>query len=415
MSYATKFKALDDGQKAIVLEISDNLRTAFKTGGLDKKGNPYSISDALSTPDSHLAVQRVVTEIIQESREPTLIGHLLIDQMYTTDRGTSQITIRTLGSLAGVDFSVSEEGEYPEIGLNRSQQNTLNAVYGKYGAKVKISEEMLQSSQWNLIDQWIRKTVAGLARYKEAKIFNMLSTYGTVIFDNANPTDPKVKIGRTLGRDIHGQGNGSMTTGDLIDMYSHLMSEGYTPNVILVHPLHWAMFAKDPIIREAGLARGDISQWITSQVSPLNPYQYLNAWNDPFKAATGDTPRVTAEEANLLNRAAPTIPSYAGPLTGLTLLVSEFVPFDEVTNTATIMMIDTRNTGVLITNEPLSIEDWDEKANDMKVFKLREKYALAAYEQGRAIAIAKNISLEPNEIFNNPQIVIDNLPVIERK
>jgi hypothetical protein len=51
----------------------------------------------------------------------------------------------------------------------------------------------------------------------------------------------------------------------------------------------------------------------------------------------------------------------------------------------------------------------------MKVFKLREKYALAAYEQGRAIAIAKNISLEPNEIFNNPQIVIDNLPVIERK
>lgn len=414
MSY-TKFKELPEDKKAIVIEIADNLRTAFKTGGLDKKGNPYAISDALSTPDSHLAVQRVVTEIIQESREPTLIGHLLIDQMFTTDRGTSQITIRTLGSLAGVDFSVSEEGEYPEIGLNRSQQNTLNAVYGKYGAKVKISEEMLQSSQWNLIDQWIRKTVAGLARYKEAKIFDMLASYGTVIFDNANPTSADVKIGRTMGRDIYGKGNGSMTTGDLIDMYSHLMSEGYVPNVILVHPLHWAMFAKDPIIREAGLARGDISQWVTSQVSPLNPYQYLSSWNDPFKAATGDTQRVTQEEANILNRSAPTIPSYAGPLTGLTLLVSEFVPYDEVTNTASILMMDTRNTGVLVTNEPLNADEWDEKANDMKVFKLREKYALAMYEQGRAVAIAKNISLEPNEIFNNPQIVIENLPVIERK
>lgn len=414
MSYS-EFKALPDEKKAIVMEISDNLRTAFKTGGLDKKGNPYAISDALSTPDSHLAVQRVVTEIIQESREPTLIGHLLIDQMYTTERGTSQITIRTLGSLAGVDFAVGEEGEYPEIGMNRGQQNTLNAVYGKYGAKVKISEEMLLSSQWNLIDQWIRKTVAGLARYKEAKIFDMISRYGTVIFDNANPGGANVKIGRTLGRDIYGQGNGSMTTGDLIDMYSHLMSEGYTPNVILVHPLHWAMFAKDPIIREAGLARGDISQWVTSQVSPLNPYQYLNGWNDPLKAVTGNTERVTQEEANLLNRAPPTIPSYAGPLTGLTLLVSEFVPYDEVTNTASILMLDTRNTGVLVTNEPLMIDDWDEKANDMKVFKLREKYALAMYEQGRAVAIARNISLEPNEIFNNPQIVIENLPVIERK
>ena len=412
MSYQ-EFIDLPEDKKAIVSEISDNLRTAFRTGGLDVKGNPYTISDALDTPDSHLAVQRVVTEIIQESVEPTLIGHLLVDNMFTTERGTSQVTIRTLGSLGGIDFEIAEEGEYPEVGLNRGQQNTLQAQYGKYGAKIKISEEMIQSSQWNLIDQWIRKTVQALARYKEAKIFNMIRDWGTVVFDNQTPAN--ATIGRTLGRDIHGQGNGSMTTGDLVDMYSHLLMKGYRPNVILVHPLHWAMFAKDPIIREAGLARGDISQWVTSQVSPMNPYQYLNAWNDPLKAVTGDTQRVTQEEANILNRTAPTIPSYAGPLTGLTLLVSEFVPYDEVTNTASILMMDTRNTGVLVTNEPLMIDDWDEKANDMKVFKLREKYALAMYEQGRAVAIAKNISLEPNEIFNNPQIVLENLPVIARK
>ena len=412
MSYQ-EFIELPEDKKAIVSEISDNLRTAFKTGGLDIKGNPYTISDALSTPDSHLAVQRVVTEIIQEAVEPTLIGHLLVDNMFTTERGTSQVTIRTLGSLGGVDFEIAEEGEYPEIGLNRGQQNTLQAQYGKYGAKIKISEEMIQSSQWNLIDQWIRKTVQALARYKEAKIFKMIADFGTVVFDNQNPTN--ATLGRTLGRDIHGQGNGSMTTGDLVDMYSHLLTQGYRPNVILVHPLHWAMFAKDPIIREAGLARGDISQWLNSQVSPLNPYKYITGWTGATKAAHGDSQRLTQEEQNLLNREAPVIPAYAGPLTGLTLLVSEYVPYNEVTNTADIIMLDTRNTGVLITNEPLVIDNWDEKANDMKVFKLREKYALAMYEQGRAVAIAKNISLEPNEIFNNPQIVIDNLPVINRK
>ena len=412
MSYQ-EFIELPEDKQAIVSEISDNLRTAFATGGLDVKGNPYTISDALSTPDSHLAVQRVVTEIIQEAVEPTLIGHLLLDNMYTTERGTSQVTIRTLGSLGGVDFEIAEEGEYPEVGLNRGQQNTLQAQYGKYGAKIKISEEMIQSSQWNLIDQWIRKTVQALARYKEAKIFNMLKEYGSTVFDNTDPAN--AAIGRTLGRDIHGQGNGSMTTGDLVDMYSHLLMQGYRPNVILVHPLHWAMFAKDPIIREAGLARGDISQWLNSQVTPLNPYKYITGWTGATKAAHGDSQRLTKEEQNLLNREAPTMPGYAGPLNGLTLLVSEYVPYDEATNTADIIMMDTRNTGVLITNEPLVIDNWDEKANDMKVFKLREKYALAMYEQGRAVAIAKNISLEPNEIFNNPQIVIDNLPVISRK
>ena len=297
--------------------------------------------------------------------------------------------------------------------MNRGQQNTLQAQYGKYGAKIKISEEMIQSSQWNLIDQWIRKTVQALARYKEAKIFKMIADFGTVVFDNQDPTN--ATLGRTLGRDIHGQGNGSMTTGDLVDMYSHLLTQGYRPNVILVHPLHWAMFAKDPIIREAGLARGDISQWLNSQVSPLNPYKYITGWTGATKAAHGDSQRLTQEEQNLLNREAPVVPAYAGPLTGLTLLVSEYVPYNEATNTADIIMLDTRNTGVLITNEPLVIDNWDEKANDMKVFKLREKYALAMYEQGRAVAIAKNISLEPNEIFNNPQIVIDNLPVINRK
>ena len=97
------------------------------------------------------------------------------------------------------------------------------------------------------------------------------------------------------------------------------------------------------------------------------------------------------------------------------MIPSPYVPYDEATNTASIIMLDTRNTGVLVTNEPLTIDGWDEKANDLKVIKLREKYALALYDQGRAVAIARNISLEPNEIFNNPQITLDNLPVISRK
>lgn len=406
------FKSLPAEKQAEVIAIADNIQTAFKTGGFDLSGERITIKDALSTPDSHLAVQKVVTELVQDSVEPNLIGHLLLEQMFTTDRGQQQVTIRTLGALGGYDFTIAEEGEYPEIGVGRGQQNVIHANYGKYGAKLKISEEMLAGSQWNLIDHWIRKTVAALARFKEEKIFDMFNELGTVVFDNANPS--AAAIGRTLGRDIHGNGNGSMTTGDLIDMYSYLLTQGYVPNVILVHPLQWAMFAKDPIIRDSGLARGDISQWLASQVSPVNPYKAISGWTSATRAANGDAQRLTAAEQNQVLQTTPTLPSYS-PLSGLTVIPSPYVPYDEVTNTASLIMVDTRNTGVLITNEPLTIDGWDEKANDLKVIKLREKYALALYDQGRAVAIARNISLEPNEIFNNPQITIENLPVISRK
>ena len=218
------FKNLPAEKQAEVIAIADNIQTAFKTGGFDLSGERITIKDALSTPDSHLAVQKVVTELVQDSVEPNLIGHLLLDQMFTTDRGQQQVTIRTLGALGGYDFTIAEEGEYPEIGVGRGQQNVIHANYGKYGAKLKISEEMLAGSQWNLIDHWIRKTVAALARFKEEKIFDMFNELGTVVFDNANPS--AAVIGRTLRRDIHGQGNGSMTTGDLIDMYSHLLTQG---------------------------------------------------------------------------------------------------------------------------------------------------------------------------------------------
>lgn len=405
-------KNLTNEKRAEVLEIADNIQSAFKTGGLDKAGELLSISDALSFPDSHIAFQHVITEIVQDSIEPNLIGHMLLDQMFTSERGYNQVTIRTLGALGGLDLDIAEEGEYPEVSVGRGQSNVIHANYEKTGLKIKISEEMIQGSQWNLIEHWINKAVAALARWKERKIFNLLDRTGTVVFDNANP-GPAV-IGRTLGRDITGTGNGSMTHSDLIDMYSYLLTKGYVPNVILVHPMHWAMFAKDPIIREAGLVKGDISQWLSSQVSPVNPYKYIGDWTKAHRAGNGDRPNLTAEETNQLIQTKPTIPSFS-PLSGLTVIPTPYVPYDEAAKTASIIMLDTRNTGTLITNEPLTLDGWDEKGNDIRVIKLKEKYALALYDQGAAVAIARNISLEPNEFFQNPQQLLTDVPVIARK
>ena len=110
------FKSLTTEKQDEILAIADNIQTAFKTGGFDLSGERISIQDALAYPDSHLAIQKVVTELVQDSIEPNLIGHMLLEQMFTTDRGQRQVTIRTLGALGGYDFTIPEEGEYPEIG-----------------------------------------------------------------------------------------------------------------------------------------------------------------------------------------------------------------------------------------------------------------------------------------------------------
>jgi hypothetical protein len=337
-----------------------------------------------------------------------LIGHLLLETIYTTEVGTSEIVIRTLGNVTEVTFDIPESGEYPEIRPGVTQGSVVQAKYSKSGCKLRITEELIHASQWNMIEMLIREASKALGRWKEKKIFNMLTNKGTLVYDNANPN--AAKIGRTTGRDIHGVGNGSMTQDNLIDMYSALLTEGYIPNVILVHPMMWAMFAKDPVIREAGMIKGDITQWLTSQINPINPYSKIRPWTQTSRAGNGDRQDLNAPETALLESGragvAPRVPSYS-PLSGITIIPSHYMPFDAATKTSTLIMMDTTRAGAIVVNETLMLQEWDDMERDMKTVKLREKYALALYDQGRAIAVARNISTAPNEIFVNPQVILD--------
>lgn len=402
----------DKADKAVLMEIKDSVRTAFRTGGRDQTGELITINDALNYPDSALVFEQVITEIVQDSIEPNLIGHLLLDQIFTTDRGYNQVTLRTIGAIADIDIEVPESGEYKEVFFGRGQGSLITVNYQKFGLKLKITDEMIQASQWNLIEMWIGKVVKHFGREREKRIFRMFDQFGYIIFDNDTPA--AAEIGRTFGRDISGAGNGSITHSDLIDMYGSLLALGYTPNVLLVHPMHWAMFAKDPVIREAGIVKGDISQWLSSQVSPVNPYQYIGDWTNTKRNAVGDSPRLTDGESYELLQTKPTIPSFS-PLSGLTVIPSPYVPFDKVGRKASIYMIDTTNTGAIVINEPLTLDSWENKENDVQVVKIKEKYGMSLYDQGRAVGIARNISIDPNEIFQNPQITISDLPQINRK
>lgn len=395
-----------------IIGIQDNIRQAFKTGGRDLSGEAIKISDAMATPDSHVLFTRVINEIVMNAQEPNLIGHLLVNVMYDTGSTNSQTTIRHIGPLADFDFVIPEGGEAREITFGKGEAELLTATHVKYGLKVKITEEMLEQSQWGVINMWLQKAGHALYRNRDKNIMNMIFNHGQVIFDNADPNNPNVKLGRTLGRDRTGAGNGSMTVDDMIDMYSAVLENGYHPNVVLVHPLAWAMFAKDPMIRESGVMRGDLSQWYNMQVSPINPYKALGQYQ---LARPYDRYELTEDELALTQRTpTPYIPKY-GPLTGLTVLQSHLVPYDAEKRTASVIMLDTNNTGALIIREESRIQGWDEPARGVKVIQITERWATVCYDEGRAIAIAKNISLDANELEVNPKVTLTNLAPINRK
>lgn len=401
---------MSEKDKAMSIQDSvDNIKSVFRTGH-DLAGYPMTLSDALALPNFPIAFKRVVVELIQEEIEPELIGTKLLDVV----RWHAQVgsaTFHTFSAMGMEDLSMAEGQEYPEVNFTHGG-GQLNVHIGKAGLAVKITEEMVRYSQWDIISHHIKRAANLLARYKEKSIFNMINDMGVVVFDNANPT--KSELGKTTGRGLDGAGNGSFTADDMFDMYSSLLSKGFRPDTILCHPLAWATFSKDPIMREHALNSGGLSNWFNgmpkSNVSPTLP----EAWKAANKLSGGSVYNPTTEERVGTQTSTFQLPGYF-PGSGMRIIPSPHVPFDPVAKTTSIIMLDSKNTGAIVVGEDLTMEEFKDHSVDIYKIKLRERYGLAVYHEGQGIAVAKNVSIEPNQIVLPPVATVNNLPAITRK
>lgn len=387
-------------------EIQD-FRFVFRNGGKTPDGDKMTIQDAISTPSSPMMFKRVITEVIQEAIEPNLIGTSLLNRIDYDGYGTT-ITFGTMGAISG-ELDMAEGQEYPEFGVQVGS-GTVTANIGKSGLAMKVTEEMIKYSQWDVIGLHLRAAGRALARHKERKIFDMLNAMGVVVFDNTTPASSE--IGRTTGRDLTGAGNGSMTMDDLFDMYAKTLERGFTPDTILVHPLTWATWLKDPVLREFALNSGGGS-WYGGHTGSLSP-QTPAVWNN-----LGRSQAPSAADAPLAERvgtqtSAPVIPSYF-PFGGLRIIATPQVPFDTNTKTTSIVMMDSKELGALVVAEDPMMEEWNDPARDILKIKMRERYGMVLFNEGLAVSIARNISVEPNEIVLPPQSTISGIAPIVRK
>lgn len=350
----------------------ENTDDQFDPARKDQKIGYKDLCDALSTPDASILIGKVVSNIVKEAIEPLLVGTSLLHTIRFS--AGQQITFPAAGAFTAED--IPEGGEYPERKLEVA--GTVTAFIGKSGVKVRITDEMLRYSQYDVMSMHIRAAGRALARHKETKIFNMLRNEGAVTFDN-NTGNKK-----TSGRASDGTGNGTITLDDLLVMYSKIVTKGFVPNALLMSPLGWLLFARDPILRAFGFANGG------PMFGPMQGQPGLaKSW---YQGGVNVGPVASAPYAATTYTNVPNM--FPSPLR---IIVSPFLSYTAASGgTAAktdIIMADTNELGIIVIDEDVVNEEWDDPSRDIRTIKFRERYGLGILNEGQAISIAKNVSI----------------------
>lgn len=379
----------------------------WKSNGKLENGDRITLKDALSVPNAPVLMPKVISNIVKEAIEPLLMGTSLLQRINYSYGQT--ITFPAVGALQAAD--IAEGQEYPERSLVIGG-STVTASIGKSGVAVKVTDEMIRYSQFDVIGMHLRAAGRALARHKEVKIFNYIRSMGVPVFDNVTPTSSL--RGVTTGRDLSGAGNGSLTSDDLFDCYAQVITQGFMPNTLLMHPLTWTMFVKDATLRYFVLQNGGGSFFANWTGSPASKSPWDNSGGLGMGSGQLTTPTGTPSGQAVTGtegfnpwtlNSAPQLPGYMN--IPFRILVSPFVFYDARTKLTDVYMFDSNELGVLIVDEEVMVEEFDDPKVDIKKIKLRERYGIGILNEGQGIAIMKNVHVVPNEIVLPAQATID--------
>lgn len=380
--------------------IKDGVQMEYvwRTGRDPVSGRSVNIKDALSVPDAPLLLPKVLSNVVREAAEPLLVGTQLLQRINYSYGQT--ITFPAVGALEAGD--IAEGQEYPEQRLQMGGA-TVTASIGKSGVAFKVTDEMLRYSQFDVIGMHLRAAGRALARHKEKKIFNMIRTLGVTVFDNATPLQSLKGV--TTGRALDGSPNGSLTMDDVFDGFAQVMTQGFMPNTLLMHPLTWVMFVKDPILRAFVMMNGG-GTYFANWTGQVNQQYGANANQGGLGvgagqniAEGGNTAGLTASPLTSYHpqmNSGPVLPSYLGM--SFRIIVSPFVPFDPRRKLTDIYMFDSNELGALIVDEEVTTEEYMDPKVEMRKVKLRERYGVAILNEGQGVAVMKNVHVVPNEI-----------------
>ncbi len=323
-----------------------------------KDNDPEFLEDTQFSTDQPLLIPRVVTEFVREAIEPRMVLAPLLTRV-NYSAGT-HITFPAASAMGPAAF-IPEGGEYPERRIEWA--GSVTATIGKHGLAVKMTDEMIRYSQWDVMSMHIRKAGEALVRHKERQVADMLFAQSTTDFNNDGGTP-------TTGRAVDGTANGSFTLDDLLVMYANGVNQGWAPDTLIMHPMGWMIFARDDVLRQYGFLN-DKAIWQPYQGQPGSAPQWSGGGflNDPRHVSDPNQISSTMTPVpDLFNQ-------FGGPLR---VVVSPYVNYDANNNVTDIYLADSREIGYMVVDEEVMTEEFDDPARDIRKVKFRERYAIAA-------------------------------------
>lgn len=332
-----------------------------------------TIREVITSKDANIVIPQIISGVLREAAEPNYIGTSFLQRVEMPGPGRSYI-IPSVGEIRAHD--IPETGVYPEESpdFQLLLGGGTEIKTGKTGLIVRISDEAIQESQWDLIALLLRKAGRAMARFKEEKVFNMLSRQGHIIFDN--DLRQQYPEAGTTGRDFDGKFNDTLSVEDIIDMMLVVMANGFTPTDVLMHPLVWMVFAKNEIL--GSLTFG----------------------------ALGESPGQFQLSPNSIQGRIPF---------AITVSFSPWAVFDREKRVFDMVVVDRNEVGVLVVKEDLSTEQWNDPERDIQAIKVKERYGMGTLNNGKAIAVARNIAFKlsyplPERMMTMDQSQIDPMP-----
>jgi hypothetical protein len=345
--------------------------TTLMSPSYNRNEHTVSITEALRSSDASILFPKAISDVLLRPREPMMIGQQYLARTVQVDNVRS-IEIPMLGALRA--FDLGEGQEYPEQSLAFAQQFTEIRV-NRVGLAFSISEDVIKDSMWDILGLTIEAAGYAMMRHKEEKIFNTAMENGHVVFDN-NVNDPNFW---THGMGSGGNYNYTVTFDDLIDALGALVAHEYVPTDIIMHPLGWVVWAKDPVLRAQFLTGGQIGQSVWSTLPQFD--QNINMpWNINYVV----TPFQPITLRSKLTGHSGSGTAWPNP---------NSLPDANISH---VTIIDRNQAVLVLQREPMEMDDFEDWRRDAVWMKFRERYGVAVLNQGRAISMIKNIRLDTN-------------------
>ena len=359
----------------------------LNVGGNFDKGR-MTVREGLMSTDVIQLIPKVIEGQLREAAEPEYLATRFMNIVHVDGGSSISYVIPIIGEIHASE--VAEGGRYNEdyADFNTAENGQLEIRVKKVGLKVKITEEAISDSYWDIYGINVRKMGRAMARYKEEWCFNSFSDHGTIVFDN----DTRQQIGAagTTGRDEHGNFNDTMSVEDFLDLVLALMANDQTPTDIIMHPLTWVIFARNSMIGN-GLSYGAFGG---NQVHP---------WG-----ATQGTPGfagLAAEQGPQKFIMSPSQVQGRLPMP-MTVNFSPFVRFDKENKRFDMYCIDRSNVGVIAEREALQVDNWQDPERDLRLLKCKERYGVGILDNGKGITVARNLAVAPTYPVP-PRVTVD--------